>query len=140
MEKISKHFWRGVRFYLALLILASCATSKYEKSHGEPYQNLLQEIKKTESQPFSMDDQDILESYESFLRQYVIQNPEFRKQALKRIGDLSLKKSQQSYVSQMEAYEKESNGPPPLLNYDTAIDAYQKLLEEDGDFPQNDEV
>ncbi|MFZ5861958.1 MAG: tetratricopeptide repeat protein [Nitrospirota bacterium] len=83
---------------------------------------------------------DVITGYEGFLKDYGTVDPVLRSEALKRLGDLYLERAHQQFLSAMEAYEKDPQGPPPLVNYDDAITTYRTLLETDPTFHAQDDV
>jgi tetratricopeptide (TPR) repeat protein len=83
---------------------------------------------------------DVITGYEEFLKQYGNVNQELRSEALKRLGDLYLERAHQRFLAEMDAYEKRPDGPPPLVNYDQAIQTYQELLRTDPTFHAQDQV
>ncbi|MEW6683145.1 MAG: tetratricopeptide repeat protein [Nitrospirota bacterium] len=83
---------------------------------------------------------DVITGYEEFLKQYGEADQDLRSEALKRLGDLYLERAHQRFLAEMDAYENRPDGPPPLVNYDQAIQAYQELLRTDPTFHGQDHV
>jgi tetratricopeptide (TPR) repeat protein len=82
----------------------------------------------------------VIKGYEDFLKEYGTVDPALRSEALKRLGDLYLERAHQRFLAAMDAYDKAPQGPPPLVNYDDAIETYQELLRTDPTFHARDDV
>ncbi len=78
--------------------------------------------------------------YEVFLNQHKTANPNLRAPALKRLADLKMEKARHGFIREMEAYDLNPDGPPPLINYGEAIDLYSELLGEHPDYSENDQA
>jgi tetratricopeptide (TPR) repeat protein len=83
---------------------------------------------------------DVIAGYEQFLTEYGDVNQELRSEALKRLGDLYLERAHQRFLVEMGEYEKGPEGPPPLVNYDQAIQTYRELLETDPTYHAQDQA
>lgn len=83
---------------------------------------------------------DVIMGYEDFLKQYGDVDPALRSEALKRLGDLYLDRAHRRFLADMDAYEKQPQGPPPLVDYREAIQTYQELLRTDPAFHAQDQV
>jgi TolA-binding protein len=79
-------------------------------------------------------------AYEKFLREHPEADPGLRAAGLKRLADLSLTLEHKRFLRNMEAYDRNPVGPPPLVNYQKAIGAYNRLLEEYPDYADTDSV
>jgi tetratricopeptide (TPR) repeat protein len=82
----------------------------------------------------------VINGYEGFLKQYGTVDPALRSEALKRLGDLYLERAYQRFLAAMEAYEKDPQGPPPLVDYGDATRVYEELRRSDPTFHALDEV
>lgn len=126
---------RRTWYLSAVLVLAACASTKgFETSQGP--------VGAASPQPKApvIRKADVITGYEEFLKQYGDVDQDLRSEALKRLGDLYLERAHQRFLAEMDAYEKQPDGPPPLVNYDQAIQAYQELLRTDPTFHAQDQV
>lgn len=81
-----------------------------------------------------------LKGYEAFLSRHPDPSSPGRSPALKRLGDLYLKEGYAQFLRDMVAYETAPTGPPPVVDYQQAIEVYKELLRDHPDYPENDQV
>lgn len=125
----------------AVLVLAACASTKGSPpSHSPVAANPQPKAPVIEQATPVIRKVDVITGYEDFLKQYGDVNQDLRSEALKRLGDLYLERAHQRFLTEMDVYEKRPDGPPPLVNYDQAIQTYQELLGADPTFHALDQV
>ena len=132
-------------FFFSLLLLVpisleGCSGPSGYRVSEEKRNTLSNELETLRKQTVQFPKVSILSKYENFLDRYGHLDPEMTARAMKRMGDLQLEKAHTRFMEEMEAYERNPIGPPPVLKTQSAIQTYQDLLEYDPDYPENDRV
>ncbi len=133
---------RRTRYLGVALLLAACAGSKGIGTSQAPMGAVSPQPRAPVAEQAApvIRKADVITGYEEFLKQYGDVDQDLRSEALKRLGDLYLERAHKRFLSEMDAYEKRPDGPPPLVNYDQAIRVYQELLRTDPTFHAQDRV
>jgi tetratricopeptide (TPR) repeat protein len=131
---------RTISILLGLCLLGGCSLGKGAQRTGAPPALTADQIQAMREEPVVARKDAVLKEYESFLKHYGRVDPSLTSQALKRMGDLYLEASNRDFIHEMERYERHPDGPPPLVDYQKAIDTYEKLLRSFPDYPGNDQT
>ncbi len=122
------------------LLLPACTGTKGVKAPPVSASSTSPPSPATDAQPIVVRKSDVIRGYEDFLRQYGDVDPALRSEALKRLGDLYLERAHKRFLSEMEVYDKQPQGPPPLVDYSDAIRVYEQLLRTDPAFHARNQV
>ncbi len=133
---------------LCLLFIAGCGggekivkpTLLSEESLEERKIALKEEVKILRDVAVLSKKGEALRGYQSFLERYSDASSPVRAPALKRLGDLYMKEAHARFLSEMEAYEIDPVGPPPVVDYQQAVETYTVLLRDHHDYRENDQV
>lgn len=125
---------------ILLVMLNGCGGGKEYQVNLNRKQQLAQEIESLRTESVVANKVDIIKGYEDFLEHYTKADPLMRAQALERLGDLYLETAHRRFLTDMDAYEILPKGPPPVVDYQMAIQTYRELLGSYPDYRHNDQA
>ncbi|MFQ5579466.1 MAG: tol-pal system YbgF family protein [Nitrospiria bacterium] len=126
--------------FLILLLQVGCGGPKLYRVSDARIEKLAQEVALLRAEPLVSKKGEVLEKYKDFLTEYGQMPSNLRAPALKRVGDLYMASANEQFIQKMEAYEAEPEGPPPLVDYERAIETYSVLLRTQSNYPDNDKA
>ncbi|MFQ5588565.1 MAG: tetratricopeptide repeat protein [Nitrospiria bacterium] len=127
-------------------VLSGCGGGALQVTNDAPPRPSLEARKRTlekeiavlRDAPVEADETGVRAGYQDFLTRHAEADPRLRAPALKRLGDMSMKAAHDRFLSDMQAYDLNPAGPPPVVDYSVAIEAYTGLLQNHPDYAEND--
>lgn len=134
--------------FISFLALGGCASGTRmvspevvsEQNLATREEALKKEIVLRREEPVVSKKGEALKGYQAFLERHSAPSSPGRAPALKRLGDLYMKEGHAQFLQDMAAYETRPSGPPPVVDYQKAIEVYNQLLRNHHDYSENDHV